>query len=81
MSTTFTVQSITEISQTANKFTSSIVITVGNSHIDAKSILGLFVTITPNKNYDIEVIGHDSAEAKEAMKKVFEKNGLKANLV
>jgi len=67
---------IVEISQTANKFRSSIVLQYDNKYIDVKSILGLFTTLLNNGHYELHVHGPDEAEAKAAMKEVFEKHGL-----
>ena len=44
---------IVEISQTANKFRSSIVLQYDNKYIDVKSILGLFTTLLSSSNYDL----------------------------
>lgn len=68
---------IVEISQTANKFTSSIVLQYENKYIDVKSILGLFTTLTNTSDYELHVHGPDETEAKEAMLAVFEKYELK----
>ncbi|MCD1257937.1 HPr family phosphocarrier protein [Paenibacillus athensensis] len=67
---------IVEISQTANKFRSSIVLQYDNKYIDVKSILGLFTTLLNNGQYALHVHGPDEDEAKAAMKEVFEKHGL-----
>lgn len=67
---------IVEISQTANKFRSSIVLQYDNKYIDVKSILGLFTTLLTSSNYDLHVHGPDADEAKKAMAEVFEKHGL-----
>ncbi|MBP1156123.1 MULTISPECIES: HPr family phosphocarrier protein [unclassified Paenibacillus] len=67
---------IVEISQTANKFRSSIVLQYDNKYIDVKSILGLFTTLLTSGKYDLHVHGPDADEAKKAMAEVFEKHGL-----
>ena len=68
---------VVEISQTANKFSSSIVLQFENKYIDAKSILGLFTTLLETTPYKLHVHGPDEAEAKAAMKEVFAKHNLK----
>lgn len=60
-----------EISKTANKFKSSCVLKFGKIVIDAKSILGVFVTLTEHHNYELYVIGPDEDEAKRAMSDLF----------
>jgi phosphocarrier protein HPr len=72
---------IVEISQTANKFRSSIVLQYDNKYIDVKSILGLFTTLTSAGQYNLHVHGPDADEAKAAMAEVFEKHGLVINVV
>ncbi|TVY08717.1 HPr family phosphocarrier protein [Paenibacillus cremeus] len=72
---------IVEISQTANKFRSSIVLQYDNKFIDVKSILGLFTTLLTSSNYDLHVHGPDAEDAKKAMSDVFEKHGLKINSI
>ncbi|MCP3771803.1 HPr family phosphocarrier protein [Paenibacillus sp. MZ04-78.2] len=72
---------IVEISQTANKFRSSIVLQYDNKYIDVKSILGLFTTLLTSSNYDLHVHGPDADEAKKAMAEVFEKHSLMINSI
>jgi len=72
---------IVEISQTANKFRSSIVLQVENKYIDVKSILGLFTTLVTSGNYELHVHGPDANEAKAAMTEVFKKHGLQVKVV
>lgn len=72
---------IVEISQTANKFRSSIVLQYENKYIDVKSILGLFTTLLTSSKYDLHVHGPDADEAKKAMVEVFEKHGLSINSI
>ena len=72
---------IVELSQTANKFRSSIVLQYENKFIDVKSILGLFTTLLDSGIYDLHVHGPDADEAKKAMVEVFEKHNLKVNVV
>jgi phosphocarrier protein HPr len=67
---------IVDISQTAGKFSSSIVLQVDNKYIDVKSILGLFTTLVSEWNYELHVHGPDEVEAKAAMIEVFAKHGL-----
>ncbi|SDM94509.1 phosphocarrier protein [Paenibacillus sp. yr247] len=72
---------IVEISQTANKFRSSIVLQYDNKYIDVKSILGLFTTLLSSSKYDLHVHGPDKEEAKIAMADVFAKHDLGVNVV
>ncbi|RUT36518.1 HPr family phosphocarrier protein [Paenibacillus zeisoli] len=60
-----------EISKTANKFKSSCVLKFGKIIIDAKSILGVFVTLTEHHNYELYVMGPDEDEAKRALSDLF----------
>jgi phosphocarrier protein HPr len=68
---------IVEISQTANKFRSSIVLQFENKFIDVKSILGLFTTLLEAGEYKLHVHGPDAEEAKQAIKDVFVKYNMK----
>ncbi|SDD99464.1 phosphocarrier protein [Paenibacillus sp. UNCCL117] len=72
---------IVEISQTANKFRSSIVLQYDNKFIDVKSILGLFTTLLTSSQYDLHVHGPDADDAKKAMAEVFAKHGLSINSI
>ncbi|MBD2862593.1 MULTISPECIES: HPr family phosphocarrier protein [Paenibacillus] len=72
---------IVEVSQTANKFRSSIVLQYENKFIDVKSILGLFTTLLDSGVYDLHVHGPDAEEAKAAMVEVFKKHNLQVNVV
>ncbi|SDW58860.1 HPr family phosphocarrier protein [Paenibacillus sp. CF384] len=72
---------IVDISQTANKFQSSIVLQAENKYIDVKSILGLFTTLVGGHSYELHVHGADADEAKAALAAVFEKHNLKVNVV
>lgn len=72
---------IVEISQTANKFRSSIVLQYENKFIDVKSILGLFTTLLDTGSYNLHVHGPDEAEAKQAMTEVFAKHNLAVKVV
>ncbi|WP_019533612.1 HPr family phosphocarrier protein [Paenibacillus ginsengihumi] len=72
---------IVEISQTANKFRSSIVLQYDNKYIDVKSILGLFTTLLTSGTYDLHVHGPDADEAKKTMAEVFAKHNLNVNIV
>jgi phosphocarrier protein len=67
---------IVDISQTANKFRSSIVLQAENKYIDVKSILGLFTTLVGGHSYELHVHGPDADEAKVAMAEVFAKHNL-----
>lgn len=71
---------IVEISQTANKFTSSIVLKLDNKYIDVKSILGLFTTLINTSRYELHVHGPDESAARTAMLEVFNKHGLNIKL-
>lgn len=72
---------IVEVSQTANKFRSSIVLQYENKFIDVKSILGLFTTLLDSGTYDLHVHGPDAEEAKKEMVEVFKKHNLNVNVV
>ena len=72
---------IVEVSQTANKFRSSIVLQYENKFIDVKSILGLFTTLLDSGVYDLHVHGPDAEEATSAMVEVFKKHNLQVNVV
>lgn len=67
---------VVEISQTASKFSSSIVLKFENKYIDAKSILGLFTTLVNTSSYELHVHGPDAEEATKAMLEVFNKHNL-----
>jgi len=71
---------IVEISQTANKFSSSIVLKYENKYIDVKSILGLFTTLVSASQYELHVHGPDEAEARKQMQEVFNKHDLNVKL-
>jgi phosphocarrier protein len=72
---------IVEISQTANKFKSSIVLHYDNKYIDVKSILGLFTSLLTSDQYDLHIHGPDAEEAKKAMTEIFAKYNLKINTI
>ena len=72
---------VVELSQTANKFRSSIVLQAENKYIDVKSILGLFTTLVSGHAYELHVHGPDAEEAKSAMAEVFAKHGLNVKIV
>ena len=71
---------IVEISQTANRFSSSIVLKYENKYIDVKSILGLFTTLVGTSEYELHVHGPDEDQAKKQMLEVFAKHQLKVKL-
>ena len=71
---------IVEISQTANKFSSSIVLKYENKYIDVKSILGLFTTLVSSSPYELHVHGPDEADARAQMLEVFAKHSLDVKL-
>lgn len=72
---------IVEISQTASKFTSSIVLQADSKYIDVKSILGLFTTLVGGQAYELHVHGPDAEEAKKAMSEVFAKYSLNVKMI
>lgn len=72
---------VVDISQTAGKFSSSIVLQAENKYIDVKSILGLFTTLVSHQSYELHVHGPDADEAKKAMIDVFTKHGLNVKVV
>ncbi|MFC4809980.1 HPr family phosphocarrier protein [Paenibacillus sp. GCM10023250] len=72
---------IVDISQTANKFRSSIVLQAENKYIDVKSILGLFTTLVGGHSYELHVHGPDAEEAKAAMSEVFAKHNLNVSVI
>lgn len=74
-------ETVVEISQTANKFRSSIVLAYENKYIDVKSILGLFTTLTSKGNYQLHVHGPDAKEAKAALDEVFKKHQMKVQIL
>jgi phosphocarrier protein HPr len=71
---------IVEISQTANKFSSSIVLKYENKYIDVKSILGLFTTLVSSSQYELHVHGPDETQARSEMLEVFAKHELNVKL-
>ncbi|SFB36814.1 phosphocarrier protein [Cohnella sp. OV330] len=72
---------IVELSQTANKFRSSIVLQADNKYIDVKSILGLFTTLVGGHAYELHVHGPDADEAKKELGEVFAKHNLNVTIV
>lgn len=72
---------VVEISQTANKFRSSIVLAYDNKYIDVKSILGLFTTLIFSGGYQLHVHGPDAVEAKAAMMDIFKKHKMNVEIV
>ncbi|MDG0812305.1 HPr family phosphocarrier protein [Cohnella rhizosphaerae] len=72
---------IVELSQTANKFRSSIVLQADNKYIDVKSILGLFTTLVGGHAYELHVHGPDADEAKKELGDVFAKHSLNVTIV
>ena len=70
------VSAVLEISETANKFQSSVVIKTDTKNIDAKSILGLTYTVLSSQTFKLEIHGPDEKEAKVAMTHIFWKNKL-----
>ncbi|WP_106769397.1 HPr family phosphocarrier protein [Paenibacillus faecalis] len=75
------IRAIVDINMKANEFSSSIVLVVGPDHyIDAKSLLGLSMTLYRNQTYLLYVYGPDQEEAKAAMKEVFAQHQLDLQL-
>ncbi|MFD0590337.1 HPr family phosphocarrier protein [Paenibacillus sp. GCM10027627] len=75
------IRAIVDINMKANEFSSSIVLVVSPDHfIDAKSILGLSMTLYRDQTYRLYIHGPDEAEAKAAMLDVFAKHHLNAVL-
>jgi phosphocarrier protein len=74
-------KAIVEINKTANKYQSSIVLKTDGKNLDAKSILGLSLTLVKYQKYRLEIYGHDEEEAKSAMATVFEKHGLAFEII
>lgn len=74
-------KAVSEISQIASRYYSSIVIKYDNKSIDAKSMLGLFTSLLGSHVFGIEIYGPDAEEARKAMAEVFEKHGLKYELL
>ncbi|MBB6636434.1 HPr family phosphocarrier protein [Cohnella thailandensis] len=72
---------IVELSQTANKYRSSIVLQAENKYIDVKSILGLFTTLVGGHAYELHVHGPDAEEAKAELATVFAKHNLNVTIV
>jgi len=72
---------IVELSQTANKYRSSIVLQTENKYIDVKSILGLFTTLVGGHAYELHVHGPDADEAKKDLAAVFAKHNLNVTIV
>ncbi|MEK3883199.1 HPr family phosphocarrier protein [Paenibacillus sp. PL2-23] len=76
------IRSIVDINRTANAYTASIVLVVGDHQfVDAKSILGLSMTLYRDQTYRLYIHGPDEAEAKAAMLGVFAKHHLRAELI
>ncbi|GKU77469.1 HPr family phosphocarrier protein [Paenibacillus sp. L3-i20] len=75
------IRAIVDINMKANEFSSSIVLVVSPDHfIDAKSILGLSMTLYQNQEYRLYVHGPDEVEAKAALLEVFAKHNLQVVL-
>ncbi|PZE21084.1 HPr family phosphocarrier protein [Paenibacillus xerothermodurans] len=73
-------ETMVRIVQEANEFQSSIVLKYNNKFIDAKSLLGLYTTMSDSEEYELHVNGTDAAEATKAMVQVFEKYGLRVKV-
>lgn len=75
------IRAIVDINMRANDFSSSIVLVLGpDQYIDAKSILGLSMTLYRNQTYLLYVYGPDRWEAKAAMREEFAKHHLQLQL-
>ncbi|GGF93264.1 HPr family phosphocarrier protein [Paenibacillus abyssi] len=71
------IRAIVDINQTAARFKSSIVLRINDAKfVDAKSILGLSLTLYQTDEYRLEIHGPDEVEAKSAMLEVFNKHHL-----
>lgn len=70
-------KAIVEINQAANRFRSSIVLRVQDKYVDAKSILGLTISMVRDETYRLEIHGPDEREARTGMLEVFGRHGLK----
>lgn len=75
------VNAVLEISETANRFQSNVVIITDTTNIDAKSILGLTYTVLSSQTFKLEVHGPDEKEAKTAMAHIFWKNKLPVEVI
>ncbi|MGG1556351.1 HPr family phosphocarrier protein [Paenibacillus ferrarius] len=74
-------ETVVRIVQEANKFKSSIVLKYQNKFIDAKSLLGLYSTISDSEEQELHVHGPDEVYARAAMAEVFRKHGLKVKII
>ncbi|ALS20577.1 MULTISPECIES: HPr family phosphocarrier protein [Paenibacillus] len=74
-------ETIVRIVQAANQFKSSIVLKYNNKFVDAKSLLGLYTTLTDSGEHELHVHGPDEEEAKAAMLEVLGEHGLRVKLV
>lgn len=74
-------KAIIDINQTANQFQSSIVLRMNDKNLDAKSILGLSMTLLSATSYKLEIHGPDEAGAKAAMAEVFNKHNLLVEVI
>ncbi|WP_370297614.1 HPr family phosphocarrier protein [Ammoniphilus sp. YIM 78166] len=78
---TINVKEMVTIAHKAQDFSSSIVLHTGNKIVDVKSFLGLSMSLMTSTHYKLEIHGDDEEEAKKAMKDVFEKYGMKVEIV
>jgi phosphocarrier protein HPr len=74
-------KTIVDINRTANKYQSSIILRTDGKNLDAKSILGLSITLLKSQTYRLEINGQDEKEAKSAMAAVFQKHGLAVEFI
>jgi phosphocarrier protein HPr len=74
-------RAIVDINKTANQFKSSVVLRWDGKAIDAKSILGLSLTLIGSQAYHLDIHGPDEAEARAAMLAVFRKHHLPVDAV
>lgn len=75
-----TINETKTIVETAQKFTSSIVIETEDKMLDVKSILGIFVSLYKNKQYKLHVTGPDEEEAKKELLELFKTFGYKVTV-
>jgi len=61
--------------EVTNKFDSEIIVSVGNSTFDGKSIMGLLsIGIKQGSKIELAISGRDEEEAFQALKKLLEKD-------
>jgi phosphocarrier protein HPr len=76
------IKAIVDINQTAANFNSSIVLRINhNKYVDAKSILGLSITLMKTDECKLEIHGPDESAAKSAMLEVFKRHHLTVEII